>query len=111
MALCVTTLGAKGTGAVKPSSRLISLSPLQTELQVTDVTPPLLRLTRHRLVIECDLDRVVARETRNEGDPEPCASQRFHLSGHVGPGGRGDEDLEVALAGLSSVHCYESGLG
>ena len=63
------------------------------------------QLTRHRLVIERDLDRVVARLARPKGHAEPGPTEGLHLGGHVDPRWRGDEDLEVALSCFPSVHC------
>jgi len=62
-------------------------------------------LTGHRLVIERDLDRVVSRLAGPKGHAEPGATEGLHLGGHVDPGWRGDEDLEVALPGFPRVHC------
>ena len=64
-----------------------------------------LQLTRHRLVIERDLDRVVSRLARSKGHAEPGTTEGLDLGGHVDPRRRGDEDLEVALASFSRVHC------
>jgi hypothetical protein len=51
------------------------------------------RLTRHRLVIERDLDRVVSRLARPKGHAKPGTTEGLHLGGHVDPRWRGDEDL------------------
>jgi len=63
------------------------------------------QLTRHRLVIERDLDRVVSRLARSKGHAEPGATEGLDLGGHVDPGWGGDEDLEVALPCFPRVHC------
>ena len=62
-------------------------------------------LTRHRLVIERDLDRVVSRLARSKGHAEPGATEGLDLGGHVDPGWGGDEDLEVAFPCFTRVHC------
>ena len=62
-------------------------------------------LTRHRLVIERDLDRVLSRLPRAKGNAEPGATKGLDLGGHVVVGGGGDQDLQVALPGLPGVHC------
>ena len=63
------------------------------------------QLTRHRLVIERDLDRVLSRLPRAKGNAEPGATKGLDLGGHVDPGWGGDEDLEVALPCFPRVHC------
>ena len=63
------------------------------------------QLTRHRLVIERDLDRVLSRLPRAKGNAEPGATKGLDLGGHVVVGGGGDQDLQVALPGLPGVHC------
>ena len=63
------------------------------------------QLTRHRLVIERDLDRVLSRLPRAKGNAEPGATEGLDLGGHVVVGGGGDQDLQVALPGIPGVHC------
>lgn len=66
--------------------------------------------TRHLLIIEGDDDPVELGAHRHEADSEHGAPRGLHPGGDVVPRLRGHQDLQVTLASLRRVHCYERGL-
>ena len=66
--------------------------------------------TRHLLIIEGDEDPVDLGVPGHEADPEHGAPRGLHPGGDVVPGLSGHQDLQVTLASLRRIHCYERGL-
>ena len=80
---------------------------MSCEKKVKDSVKLLIIFTRHLLIIEGDGHPVPLGAPGYEAHPEHGAPRGLHPCRDVVPGLGAHQDLQVTLASLRGVHCYE----